>query len=48
MKFTGKSIIQKATAILIIFNLLIVNFAIVGQNAVSYAIDIVKTNSNNV
>ena len=48
MKFTGKSIIQKSTAILIIFNLLIVNFAIVGQNAVSYAIDIVKTNSNNV
>ncbi len=48
MKITGKRIIQKLTAILLVFVITIANFAIVGKTAISYAIDAVKTNNNNV
>ena len=48
MKITGKRIIQKVVAIFIIMMMTLSDFAIVGINAISYAIDMVATNSDNV
>lgn len=48
MKITGKRIIQKVVAIFIIMMMTLSDFAIVGISAISYAIDMVATNSDNV
>ena len=45
---TGKRIIQKTTAMLLIFILTLAEFALVGQVAISYAVDAVRTNNKNV
>ena len=48
MKITGKRIIQKVVAIFIIMMMTLSDFTIVGMNVVSYAIDMIATNSDNV
>lgn len=48
MKITGKRIIQKVVAIFIIMMMTLSDFAIVGMSAISYAMDMVATNSDNV
>ena len=48
MKITEKRIIQKVVAIFIIMMMTLSDFAIVGISAISYAIDMVATNSDNV
>lgn len=45
---TGKRVIQKITAMLLIFIITIADFALVGQNAISYAIEAIATNNKNV
>ena len=48
MNHNIKALFQKILAILIIVLMLFADFALVGINAISYAIDMAKTNSNNV
>ena len=48
MSFTGKKAIQKIIAIFVILILILADFAIIGANVVSYAIDMVVTNNENV
>ena len=47
-RITGKTIIQKVIAILIIMAMTLTDFAIIGVDVVSYAVDMVATNNNNV
>ena len=48
MKFTGKRVIQKIVAVLIIMMMTLADFSMIGANVISYAFDMVATNSNNV
>ena len=48
MNSTGKRIIQKILAILIILSMTMADLCLVGVNLVSYAIDLVETNNENV
>ncbi|MCI9063018.1 MAG: hypothetical protein HFJ17_00180 [Clostridia bacterium] len=48
MNFTGKRIIQKTIAALMVIILILADFAFVGASVISYAIDMVATNNNNV
>lgn len=43
-----KQVIQKITATLIIFTMIMVQYAIVGFTAITYAIDLISTNNENV
>lgn len=45
---TGKRIIQKSTAMLLVFILTLAEFALIGKTAVSYAVDAVRINNKNV
>jgi len=48
MNFTEKRILQKIVALLLIMIMTIADFSIIGENLISYAIDRVATNSDNV
>ena len=48
MIINTKEVLQKIIAIMIIIIMTMADFAIIGVNAISYAIDMVATNSNNV
>ena len=48
MNFTGRRIINKIVAVLIIMIMTLADFSLVGANVISYAIDMVVTNNNNV
>lgn len=48
MRFTGKRLIKKIVAVLIIMMMTLADFSLIGVNVVSYALDMVATNSNNV
>ena len=48
MNTTGKRIIQKILAIFVIITMTMADFAMVGTNLVSYAIDLAQTNNENV
>ena len=48
MKFTRKQIFQKVIAMLMVIIITIADFSVVGESTISYAIDMVKTNNDNV
>lgn len=48
MEFTKKKIIQKIVAILLVIIITLADFSIIGANVISYALDMVATNSDNV
>lgn len=48
MNCTGKRIIQKILAILIIMSMTMANLTMVGMNLVSYAADFIEINNSNV
>ncbi len=48
MNITRTNLINKICAILVIFALTVSDFLLVGETAVSYAIDVVKTNNANI
>ena len=48
MNFAGKTIVQKSVAILIIMVMTLADITLVGANVISYAVDMVATNSDNV
>ena len=48
MKFTGKRILQKVVALLLVMIMTFADFSIIGANVISYALDMAKTNSGNV
>ena len=48
MNFTGKKVLSKLVAIIVIMAMTMSDFALVGANLVSYAVDVAKTTANNV
>lgn len=48
MNFTVKRIIQKTIAMLLVIIMTLADFSIIGENAISYALDMVATNNDNV
>ena len=43
-----KNVVQKLTAMIVVFVMTIADFSLIGKTAISYAIDIIETNNKNV